>query len=325
MRRSAGVTISAVLVFVGCGVTVLIAVMMGLSLTVAVPNGTLPHGYGYAIVFLIVAALVFVGWGIASGIGLLKLREWSRVSMLAFAALLLVLAIPSTLVLLFVQLPSATTTLPNPEVSRQAMGMARLIGAALYAVVGVLGAGWFYFFSRRSVKDEFSAPREGTAAPGLASSTAPGARTRKRPLSITIIAGLMMIGTFSLPALLVIHFPVMFLGFYFDGAQAFLIVLAYAVTQAAIAYGLWDLKPWARSAAIYYYNFAIFNTVIAVILPGAQARYEAAMASVESALGTPQTSTLPFPLWVSLIFALPVIAVQLGFLIASKKAFDGNR
>ena len=46
--------------------------------------------------------------------------------------------------------------------------------------------------------------------------------------------------------------------------------------QLLMAYGLLKLEMWGRSLAIYYFNFAIFNSVISVILPGAQARYEEA-------------------------------------------------
>ena len=322
MKRSAGVTISAVLVFIGSGLALLSCALMAFSLTVAVPNGNLPRGFGYIALFTIAVAGIFAAWGIASGVGLLHLREWARISMLVFAAFLLVVSIPGLLLFLFVNLPVPANS-PNPEMAEQIFRITRWALAGFYALLAGLGAAWLYHFNRPAVKDQFST--RGTAPPGgITAAARPGSYSRGRPLSITIVAGFMMLGVLSLPVFLALHMPIMFLGYFFVGPKAFLIVLGYAATQAAIACGLWEMQPWGRSLAIYYFNFAIFNAVISVILPGAQARYEAAMALMQAAIGAP-TAPMLFPIWFTLIFALPIIGIQLAFVIASKKAFETPR
>ena len=321
MKRSAGITMSAVVVFAGSALTLLFGALMGFSIAVAVPNGSLPHGFGYFGFVVVAAMAVFAVWGIVSGVGLLKLREWSRVSMLVFASILLAVSIPGLLLFLTVGF-SAMTNSPNPQLTRHVLWVAGIVISGFYVLLSCTGVLWLYYFSRQRVKTQFAARQAPTLA-GMASASLPGNYSPARPLSISIIAGLMVLGVLSFPMLLVLHLPIMFLGYFFIGPKALAIILGYTVAQIAIAYGLWELRPWGRSLAIYYFNFAIFNSVISVILPGALGRYETAMAGVQSVMGAPATP-MQIPIWLTLIFALPIIGIQLAFVIASKKAFEDS-
>jgi hypothetical protein len=325
VKRSAGITISAVLAFIGSGVTLLSAALMAFSLTVAIPNGNLPRGFGYIVTFMALAAVLFAAWGIASGVGLLNVREWSRISIMVFAALLLAISVPGLLMIFFLKLPIPPNS-GDPETAQRIMWFARIFSSALYGLLAILAGAWLYYFNLRKVKDQFAS--RGTAESGfeLQSATRVGPYSGGRPLSITIIAGLLMMGALSLPLFIVFHFPIMFLGYFFTGQQAFLIISAYAMAQAGLAFGLWELKPWGRSLAIYYFNFAIFNSIISSILPGAEARYETAVASMQASMNLPPTpAQIHFPLWIALFFSLPFIGIQLWFLIASKPAFEPSR
>lgn len=323
MKRPAGITIGAVLVFVGSAITLFAGALMALSFIVATPNGNLLHGFLYIATFLVLGAVLFGGWGIASGVGLLNLREWSRISVIVFSILLLALSVPGFLMMFLVKLPIPANS-PDPQTTDRMMAIARLGGAGVYALLSVLAVMGLLYFNSKSVKSEFGARRGVPSAVNLEAATRPGPYSGGRPLSITIIAGLMALGTLSLPLYLaVFQFPMMFLGFYFTGPAAFLIIFGFAAIQGIVAYGLWHMQPWGRNLAIYYFNFAIFNSIISVILPGAQTRYENAMASIQSQMALPAPATpMHFPMWLSLVFALPYIAVQLWFLIASKPAFE---
>jgi hypothetical protein len=323
VKRSAGITISAVLAFIGSAIILLSTALVAVSFTIAIPNGTLPRGFGYIAIFVVLGGVLFSGWGIASGVGLLDLREWSRISMMAFSALLLAISVPGLLMFLFVKLPMPASS-PDPEMTQRVMWITRIFGGAFYALLAILAVAWLYYFNLRAVKDQFAARRGATSAADLLSATRVGQYSGGRPLSITIIAGLLMLGALSLPLFLVLHFPMMFLGYFFTGPPALVIISTYSVVQVMLAYGLWELKAWARSLAIYYFNFAIFNAVISAILPGAEARYESAMTAIQSSMNLPASSAqVHFPLWVALFFSLPVIGIQLWFLIASKSAFEG--
>jgi hypothetical protein len=299
--------------------------LMALSFIVATPNGNLPHGFIYIATCLVLGAVAFGAWGIASGVGLLNLREWSRISVIVFSLLLLALSVPAFVLMFVVKLPAPATS-PDQQTAERIMAISRLGGAGVYALLSILAVMGLLYFNSKGVKAEFAARRTMPPAIDLQSSIHPGAYSGKRPLSITIIAGLMAFGTLSLPFYLaVFQFPMMFLGFYFTGSTAILIIFALVAIQGAIAYGLWHMQPWGRSLAIYYLNFAIFNSIISVILPGAQTRYENALAIMQSQMTLPSptpASPMHFPVWLNLIFSLPYIAVQLWFLIATKPAFE---
>ena len=114
MKRSAGITITAVLAFTGSALAVFAAALMALTFTVAIPNGKLPHGFGYIAIFSVLVMVLMAAWGLASGVGLLKLREWSRISVLVFSALLLMAALPGCLMFLFAKFPVPAN---SPDVS----------------------------------------------------------------------------------------------------------------------------------------------------------------------------------------------------------------
>ncbi|MFZ3217312.1 MAG: hypothetical protein WA192_14740 [Candidatus Acidiferrales bacterium] len=332
MKRSAGVTISAVLVFVGSGLTLLWSALLVLAFTV-VPAAGLPPGGVRAFGLLgVVFLLAFAAWGIATGFSLLSLREWARISMLLFCGILLLIAVPGFLMSVLLPLPvsgmpNMPAGAPDPVLMHRIVGALRVVMAVLYALLIVLGAWWVYFFSSRPVKEQF----RGAATPARAANWAPAvlapmstSTSRKRPVSITIIAYLTLVGACSFPILQLLHMPVAFLGFFYTGWKSSLIVTGYMAVQLAMAYGLLKLEPWGRGLAIYYFNFAIFNAIISVILPGAQVRYDQTTAAMEQALNLP-SSPMRFPLWFGLLFNLPLIAIQLWFVVTRKPAFEGPR
>ncbi len=329
MRRPAGVTIAAVVVFIGSGLTLLSAGFMIFASSVMPVAESAPAFTRDAGLIMSVLMLGLAGWGIATGINLLQLREWARISMIVFSGLLLVMAVPGLLMMLVMPLPipPASAVPPGEAMPPLAhlMTAVRIGMATFYGLLALLGGWWLYFFNSRPVREVFRNPTTPAAASGwapvaLAPTELPGAP--KRPVSITIIAYLALVGACMFPFFNILHMPLTFLGFYFTGAKASLIVVGYMSVQLLMGYGLLKLEMWGRNLAVYYFNFAIFNSVISVILPGAQTRYEEAMGAVQGSLGLPPTQ-FQFPLWFSLVFSLPWIAIQLWFVVTRKKAFEG--
>ncbi|MGA7918929.1 MAG: hypothetical protein WCA38_04605 [Candidatus Acidiferrales bacterium] len=325
MKRSAAITVSAVIVFVGCGFTLLSSFVMTLGFALMPAQNVGLRVSKYAGFFLAIFTLALAIWGIATGVNLLKLREWARISIIVFSALLLLIALPGLLFVLFLPL-SIPSNAPNPDVSRAAMAAMRPLMAVFYGTVAMLAGWWLYFFNTRAVKDQFRRPARDVAGTPVPARTPQGAAddSPKRPVSITIIAYVALLGAFTYPVLVLLHLPMMFLGFYFTGWQESLIILGFMTVQLLMAYGLLRLEHWGRSLAIYFFNFAIFNSVISVILPGAQMRYDEAVAATQNAMGI-APSPMKFPIWYGLIGGLPIIAIQLYFLITRRKAFQRQR
>lgn len=83
MARSAGITVSAVVVFIGSAFTILFgAVMVAGSLFM--PNSSrlpnVPGNFGYVLIAEAVFFFAFGVWGIAAGVGLVNTRQWARIS-----------------------------------------------------------------------------------------------------------------------------------------------------------------------------------------------------------------------------------------------------
>jgi hypothetical protein len=327
MRRPAGVTIAAVTIFIGSGLTLLSGALMIFAFAVMPATASTPAFTRYAGLIMSVFMLGFATWGIATGMNLLQLRECARISVIVFSGLLLVMAVPGLLMMLVMPLPTPPVSAVPPGEAipplEHLMTAVRVGMAIFYALLALLGGWWLYFFNTRPIRELFRG-----AATASSSNWTPGilAPTEihglpKRPVSITIIAYLALVGACMFPVLNILHLPLTFLGFFFTGGKASLIVVGYMSVQLLMAYGLLKLEMWGRSLAIYYFNFAIFNSIISVILPGAQARYLEAMTAMQGSLGLPPTQ-LQFPLWFSLVFSLPWIGIQLWFVVARKQAFE---
>jgi uncharacterized membrane protein YvlD (DUF360 family) len=329
MKRPAGVTISAVIVFIGSGLTLLSAALMVLAFAVLPAADSTPAFTRGAGLIMSIFMLGLAGWGIATAVNLLQLREWARISMIVFSGLLLAMAVPGLLMMLVIPLPTPPAPAMPPGAAmppmEQLMTAVRIGMAIFYAVLALLGGWWLYLFNSRPIKEHFrgvgaAMPASTWEAGVLAPTEVPG--SPKRPVSITIIAYLALVGACMFPILNILHLPLTFLGFFFTGGKAALIVTGYMSVQLVMAYGLLKLEKWGRSLAIYYFNFAIFNSIISVILPGAQARYEEATAAMQTSMGLPPTP-FQFPIWFSLLFSLPMIAIQLWFVVTRRQAFEG--
>ena len=325
MNRSVGVTVTAVIVLFGSGLTLLAGVMMlfASSSDLPIPENQV-HFLKYFMVFLALVLFAAAAWGIASGTGLMRLREWSRISMLVFSALLLFVCIPGLLMFLFMPFPPAGTA-PSPEMTKEMLAATRIFMAVLYGILAALGGWWIYFFNKRSTKDQFLKVR----IPGLEGM--PGAEVISpyaRPLSITLIAWWLLISGFIGVLGLSVNPPVFFLGYFFKGTYASVLMLALALVQSLIGFGLLKLRPWGRTLAIYYFQFLIFNSLTMVLIPGTQARFEQAMSEMlsdmQGTLGTPP-SPMHVPIWFGVIFAVPLLSLLLWIVVSRKDVFQAER
>jgi hypothetical protein len=152
MTRSVGVTVNAVVALLG---SVLALAMAGLMVFTAVfalqsaPVDTpkeFPLPAVYLKAFMVLMPLVYAlpaVWGICTGIGLLRLKNWARISTIVFGGLLAAFGLFgafSALMVSLVTLPSASNVDPA------FMAMFRVV-MVLFAM-GELGLGsWWLLFS----------------------------------------------------------------------------------------------------------------------------------------------------------------------------------
>jgi hypothetical protein len=281
MKRSGGVTFSAVLFFLGGGFQLL----SGLLFTAVFLVGTRTSfsDYGDTAHFagaILIGAMVFMialgGFAIATGIGLLRIRNWARISTIVFAALLLLVSLPGLAMIPVLPLNN------NPEMPTQIILAMRIGLGVFYGLFGALGGWWLYYMNSRAVKAQFGSaqvPSATSAArpyPTLADfpDLPPSPAARRRPVSITIIAVLLLIGAAAVPlsllmmrALQLPPYPTPFMGFGLQGSGVTCFAVTFCILSTLAGIGLLKLKLWGRTLAIFCFSFTILNSVVNFLHP----------------------------------------------------------
>ncbi len=345
MPRSAGITASAIVVFIGSAFTLLFAALMlfgGFVSQRIPPSPDLPANLGL-IIFAEAAFFDALGaWGLATGFGLLKTRQWARISLMVFAVILVVVAVPAAAILAIIPMraPSGSKAgaLPPNFFSLIRYGM-----GAFYASIGALGGWWLYYFNTRPVTDQFRvpstafAPNPAYGVPAFPTSGAylldpsHAATSRPRPISVTILAWFLIV-TGGLMPLYPLYFramypgfgmPVFLLGFLLQGAAATAAFVFWGIAYVVVGVGLLKFRNWARITAIGLQVFGILNFLPLVAIPSKRQKFQeitdAMMASLphSPALQAPFT----FPAWIGLAGVLPIAVAITWILIANRSAF----
>lgn len=322
MRRPAGVTITAVLNFVGCGLTMFTSFFAVLGFALQPPMPQAPEFLKYMQFFTVVLMLGAGAWGIATAVALLRMREWSRISQTVFAALLLLVSVPGMLVFFFLPFSQLESS-GNPQMDAHVISVVRIFVMAFYGSLAALAAWWLYYFNTQAVRAAFAGQPVSAIPADPVTSALPGPMGRGRPVSMTIIGALLIIGALSFPMLIVTHFPLFMFGFALTGWTAGAIALAFGVAQGAAGIGLLQLKSWGRELAIYVFSFGLVNVAASVFLPGSQARFEQTIDSIYASMNfPPNIPQIHFPLWFMLIGSVPVLLVELYFVVTRKWAFE---
>jgi hypothetical protein len=354
MKRSAGVTASAVLTFIGSAFTLLMAAfaVLGALVSSRLPM-TRPAPVNLGAIVAVEALFIFGfgAWGVASGVGLLKLKQWARISVIVFAAILVFCCVPAGLLMALIPLPNTSAAnLPADFITVMRVGM-----VAFYSAFALLGGFWLYFFNRKSVREQFQTQRSvvNTSAqhfsweapitvPDMPTTVPGGPVRRERPLSITIIAWFLLVSSAFAAIWLPLtpqffpraQFPLYFLGHFFFGRATYGILIVWSAAQFVAAIGLLKLKRAGLFATIAFQCLAIVNFALLAVIPGARAKYQQALDTMMATMnanmpqltvGNGSTHTAvnlsPFPAWAAPLFSIPLVLVILWFLITRRHAF----
>jgi hypothetical protein len=338
MKRSAGVTVIAMLALLGSafifamGVLMLVVMSIGPDLHSNQLPGTSPV---FMKTFFAAMSLVYflpAIWGLVTGIGLWRLKNWARLSTIVFSVLLLLGAGFGGLISLLVPLPAVPNSAANPS----ALATFRIFMGVFWLSQLGIGIWWLVFFNRSNVKQQFRptdpvAAAESTAYP---IQTAPGnamdSVAPERPVSITILAWWLLAGCLFIPLAFVLRTPAILFTKLLTGWQATLFLIAFAVANLCIGIGLLRLRPAARTAAVVYFAFGLVNAAVFYFAPGGHARILALMEHQQSLFPWmrmfPQQPAFhidPTPfVTIGAVAGLIGASVPLYFLITRKDAFE---
>lgn len=155
MKRSTSVTIAAFCSLVGSAAALALGLVSALSVMLARksnPDLNEPivlGGVAIGTVLLIVPS----SWGVATSVGLLRLRSWARISILVFSVVLAGTGVLGNLLFPLIAIPSASFT------------VAKFGLAAFYTSLLGIGIWWFVLFSRPSVRQQYAGSASSFASP----------------------------------------------------------------------------------------------------------------------------------------------------------------
>lgn len=140
---------------------------------------------------------------------------------------------------------------------------------------------------------------------------------KKRPVSITVIAVLLLVGI-AADILLVpdIRYQMnTIFGIYVFAWTAFFVFVFFFLVRLIVAIGLLRCKPWARLAAILLYAYWILDTCLTGLIPGGFSRYTQALRRSHHAISFSAGLVSGNTLRAFLEFVLPVlVGIPLWFL-----------
>ncbi len=339
MKRSIGVTLSAILSLLGSALTLGLGVLAIFILFFFAPTRANFSGVAAApkAIFVMVALVYILPaiWGVITSIGLFLLKNWARISIIVFSVILILMGALVGVVMLLMPLPAT----PNEAASPSTMTGIRLFMGAFWFGIAGIGVWWLILFNRPKVKAQFGSTVEphsiadgSQLLPAHISATATQTSANGRPLSITIIAWLLLVGCAFFPINFLIHAPAMFFTKLVTGYGAAVYLFLYLIANLTIGIGLLRLNPTARIAGIAYYVFAILNAGTFYLAPGGHDRMLALVSASQAMFpwtqqmqqSGPQFDPMPFMTVFSVIGLLGIL-VPLYFLITRKQAFVARK
>jgi len=223
-------------------------------------------------------------FGIATGIGLIYLRNWARISILIWGGMLVFFGgidIPIAFLMPIPPTPSA------PDLPVADMQAVRLILLAIYGMPLLIGIWWLILFNRKTVKAQFA------SATGSADPSVP--RKPACPLPIAVLAWFYVSSILNLLFLPFLPFrvPVLVFGQVLPGRVGATVLILSCLALFVCGVGLLKLKPWSYSLTIVLQVFWAASTAVSMLSPNYNAVVDSFLKEMQASLHLPETQFSP--------------------------------
>ncbi len=247
----------------------------GLGVSVPFPAPLRPFLYVTWIITLLCALFV-----VMTGIQVMRLRNWARISMLTIAGCLLFFGLMGMIVM-FV---SAFVSLPMEPTVPQ--GLLFVILGATYGIPGAIAIWWLILFTRRSVIAQFQALA--AIEPPRAPTSLSVFNNPECPLAVRIVGWYLGSFVIVIPFLPFVpnSVPAIFFGqVYFGPAAAAIYVVNFAIISIP-GIGLLLLKRWSYPLTFASQLLACANALYSTLSPS----YEASLRTMFEKMNMPEIS-----------------------------------
>ena len=295
MKRSGGVTAAAVVLIVGSSLLVLMAGMVGLLPLLPQPaNEQNPFGVGF-FYFEAVFILAVAGWGIATAVGILRLRNWARISILVISGIAVAMLLFSGLSMLLI-VPMLRR---EPGMPAGAIAVFAAIELIFLCVPLGIAIWWLVLFCRRSVRAQFGKgvqsavlhPIDAKAVPIVAMAEPPRSFARKIPVSTVVIAVFLLVGVafagLTVPLVIRMSSPSLLFGVLIRGRGGLVAIIVIAAIQLVLGIALLRRKTWSLDATVAYVVVVTLNGVLFLVSNSREAYFKVILSNYEAPPGLP--------------------------------------
>jgi hypothetical protein len=280
-KPSASVMAAGIVSIVG-SVLVLLGAAMGLMGVLMAPmtraNPELPH-FALVIAGGTVAFIMALGiFGVFSGVGLLRLKNWARVSTLVWAGITVVFAALVLVVFAFAPFPTSSNTSANLS------GFVRATVLIFYGMPLAIGIWWLILFNQQVIANQFlqgaGGPLDASGFPEPTSASKPSL-----PLPIAVLGVFLLISSLSVIMPLFLPVPVILFGHAIRGVAGIATWFAVCFLYGAAGIGLLRLKPWSYVLTLGLQLFWFLSGIVTLASGNYPALIHEAMSSMQAKLG----------------------------------------
>lgn len=289
MKRPAGLILSSIVLSLIALFLLLMAAAMALSGIFAAQQSAFAVSRHF-ILYLMLALGAFYAmlavWAILTIIGILRLTQWGRYSILIIGGGLAALNLLSAVFIVLRQTMFSGLIPQQPAIDPHIAFLVTAFMVGINLLFAAIGIWWLIYYNLDSIRDLFSNPDFPLQAPAL------NGRFSRTPTAIKIIGCFLLFSALCGLFGAILPFPAFLLGFIFSSTGSHIMYLCFAALMAWTGYGLLRLSEPARLLTIAILLLGCCNIVL-VSLPWYQAQFRLYTAQLMSAIptmpGQPQT------------------------------------
>jgi hypothetical protein len=288
------IIISALGALLGLLVEVAMLVSPGLQTSEGAPG--MPPGTRAAAEIFWLFGLAVAVFGFFAGVGVLRRRNWARITMIVWGGIMAVLSAISIPIILIV-FNSLPSTLPPGAATEPFMAFLKVFMVFFYGIPLGIGIWWLVLFTRPRVAAAFTASTASVVySPTVDASGVPLPEPMVRlpaspkaacPLPLMIFAGFLVFSCVCM--VLFIFFPMtgampfFFYGHFFSGISAKAILGIMGIVFGIGAVGILKLKAWALDTVLVLQLVFLVNGILSVLNPHFLAATQEAMQHADAA------------------------------------------
>jgi hypothetical protein len=241
-----------------------------------------------AIVWLfLIAVAVF---GIFVGVGIVRRRNWARISILVWGGFMSVVSAITIPVLFFV-FSAMPGMMPKDADAAPVISMMKWISVLFYGIPLGVGIWWLVLFTRPRVAAAFTAPVDLAPYPptmDVSGFPLPQPTTRASlapkpacPLPLMIFAGFLIFSAFFMLLMVLVpltgSMPFFFFGHFYTGLTAKVILGLMGLVFGAAGVGMFKLKSWGLHTILVLQCVFVVNGILSLLNPRFSAVMQDAM------------------------------------------------